>query len=176
MCLSRVCVCVCVCVCVRARALSRVRFFATPWTVAWHVPLSMEFSRQEYWTGLPFPTPEDLPDPEIEPTSLALAGGFFTTMPLGKPPCLGHANKQKQIIGVGGDSNILPWLSLLITVNAVLSYRHVFYEETSVLFLDLENCFSWQNPQNWEPWTANLSFVLAVYQPYQGTRGLAMWF
>ena len=102
MCLSRVCVCVCVCVCVRARALSRVRFFATPWTVAWHVPLSMEFSRQEYWTGLPFPTPEDLPDPEIEPTSLALAGGFFTTMPLGKPPCLGHANKQKQIIGGGG--------------------------------------------------------------------------
>ena len=56
----------------------------------------MENSRQDYWTGLLFPTPEDLPDPGIEPTSFALAGGFFTTTPLGKPPRLGHANKQKQ--------------------------------------------------------------------------------
>ena len=51
-------------------------------------PLSMEFSRQEYWCGLPFPTPGDLPDPGIEPASLvspALAGRFFTTGPLGKP-------------------------------------------------------------------------------------------
>ena len=52
--------------------------FATPWT-----PLSMELCRQEYWSGLPFPTPEDFPDPGIKPTSLAspaLAGGFFTTV------------------------------------------------------------------------------------------------
>ena len=51
-------------------------------------PLSMEFSRQEYWCGLPFPTPGDLPDPGIEPASLvsaALAGRFFTAGPLGKP-------------------------------------------------------------------------------------------
>jgi len=45
----------------------------------------MEFSRQEYWSGLPFPTPGDLPDPGIEPTSPALAGGFFTTKPPGNP-------------------------------------------------------------------------------------------
>ena len=45
----------------------------------------MGFSRQEYWTGLQCPTPGDLPDPGIEPASLALAGGFFTTMPPGKP-------------------------------------------------------------------------------------------
>ena len=53
-----------------------------PWTAAYEAPLSMEFSRQEYWSALPFPTPGDLPDPGIEPeslTSLALAGGFFTT-------------------------------------------------------------------------------------------------
>ena len=53
----------------------------TPWTVAHQAPLSMEFSRQEYWSGLPFPIPGDLPDPGIEPTSPvspALAGGFFT--------------------------------------------------------------------------------------------------
>ena len=58
----------------------------TPWTVAHQAPLSMEFSRQEYWSGLPFLTPWELPDPEIKPTSLAspaLSGGFFTTEPQG---------------------------------------------------------------------------------------------
>ena len=62
--------------------------FATPWTVAHQAPLYVEFSSQEYWSGLPFPPPGDLPDPGIEPVSLvssAWAGGFFTTLPLGKP-------------------------------------------------------------------------------------------
>ena len=61
--------------------LSHVRLFATPWTAAHQAPLSMGFPRQEYWSGLPFPSPEDLPDPGIEPTSPApptLAGRFFT--------------------------------------------------------------------------------------------------
>ena len=56
--------------------------------IARQAPLSMEFSRQEYWSGLPFPTARDLPDPGIEPMSLAspvLAGGFFTAAPAGKP-------------------------------------------------------------------------------------------
>ena len=70
------------------RVLSCVQLFATPWTVAHQTPLSMEFSRQEYWSGLPFPSLGDLPDPGIEPTSLAslaLAGRFFTSVPPGKP-------------------------------------------------------------------------------------------
>ena len=57
---------------------------ATPWILACQAPLSMAFSRQEYWNGLPFPSPGDLPDPGIKPAfpgSLALAGGFFTTEP-----------------------------------------------------------------------------------------------
>ena len=61
---------------------SHVQLFTTAWTVACQVPLSMEFSRQEYWSGLPCLSPGDLPDPGIEPTSLmfpALAGRFFTT-------------------------------------------------------------------------------------------------
>ena len=65
--------------------LSHVRLFETPWTVAEHSPLSMEFSSQEYWSELLFPTPGDLPDPGIQPTSLvfpALTGGFLTTAPL----------------------------------------------------------------------------------------------
>ena len=53
--------------------------FATPQTIAHQVPLSMRFSRQEYWSRLPFPSPEDLPNPRMEPASPALAGGFFTT-------------------------------------------------------------------------------------------------
>ena len=64
------------------KSLSRVRLFVIPWTVAYKAPLSMEFSRQEYWSGLPFPSPGDLPDPGLEPLSLAspaLTGGFFTT-------------------------------------------------------------------------------------------------
>ena len=54
------------------KLLSHVRLFATPWTVAYQAPLSMGFSRQEYWSGLPFPSPGDLPNPGIEPGSPAL--------------------------------------------------------------------------------------------------------
>ena len=49
--------------------LSHIQLFATPWTVTQQAPISMEFSRQEYWSGLPFPSPGDVPDPETEPTS-----------------------------------------------------------------------------------------------------------
>ena len=59
--------------------------FVTPWTVPRHGPLPMGFPRQEYWSGLPFPSPGDLPEPGIEPVSPALAGKFFTTEPPGKP-------------------------------------------------------------------------------------------
>ena len=58
-----VCVCVCVCMCL---SLSWVRLFVTPWAVARQSSQSMKFSRQEYWSGLPFPSPGDLPEPEIE--------------------------------------------------------------------------------------------------------------
>ena len=71
--------CVCVCVCVCARALSHVRFFATLWTVSRQAPLSMGLSRQEYWSGLPFPSPGDPPDPKVKPESPTLVGGFFTS-------------------------------------------------------------------------------------------------
>ena len=58
---------------------------ATPWTVACQAPLSMGFSRQEYYSGLPFPSPGDLPNPRTESVSFALAGGFYTTEPTGQP-------------------------------------------------------------------------------------------
>ena len=68
---------ICACLC-----FSHVRLFATLWTVACQGPLSMGFSRQEYWSGFPCPPPRELPDPGTEPTSLRtheLASGFFTT-------------------------------------------------------------------------------------------------
>ena len=71
--------------------LSHVLLFVTPCTVACQFPLIMGFPRQEYWSGLPFPSPVDLPDTGIEPTSpasSALAGGFFTTDLPGKPSSL----------------------------------------------------------------------------------------
>ena len=67
------------------RVLSCIQLFVTLWTVAHHTPLSIGSSRQEYWSGLPFPPPGDLPYSGIKPTSPAMAGEFFTTKPLGEP-------------------------------------------------------------------------------------------
>ena len=65
------------------KSLSRVRLFATPWT--YQAPPSMRFSRQEHWSGLPFPSPRDLPDSGIEPRSPALQANALTSEPPGKP-------------------------------------------------------------------------------------------
>ena len=65
------------------KLLSCVQLFATPWTVAYQAPLSMGFSRQECWSGLPFPSPGDLPDPGIEPGSPALRADALPS----EPPC-----------------------------------------------------------------------------------------
>ena len=67
------------------KLLSHVQLFAIPWTVTYQVPSSMEFSRQEYWSGLPFPSPEDLPDLGIEPRSPELQADALPSEPPGKP-------------------------------------------------------------------------------------------
>ena len=66
------------------KSLSRVRLFATPWSVDHQVPLSIGFSRQEYWRGLPFASTGDLPNPGIEPRSPALQADALTSEPPGK--------------------------------------------------------------------------------------------
>ena len=87
--------CVCVCVCVSARAhvhtcvVSHVWLFMTPWTVVCQAPLSMEFSSQEYWSELPFPTGIE----PISPVSPVMADGFFTTESPGKPYTHAHTRK-----------------------------------------------------------------------------------
>ena len=67
----------------KVKMLSRVRLFVTPWTVAHQAPLSMGFSRQEYWSGLPFPSPGDLRDPGMEPRSPALQADALPSEPPG---------------------------------------------------------------------------------------------
>ena len=84
-----VCVYIITCVCVCAAA--QLCLTVSPWTVACQTPLSVGFSRQEYWSGLPYPSPGDLPDPGIKPVSpaaLELAGRLFTAEPPGKPMCM----------------------------------------------------------------------------------------
>ena len=67
------------------KSLNRIRLFATPWTVAHWAPPTMEFPRQEYWSGLSFPSPGDLPDPGIEPGSPAFQADALPSKPPGKP-------------------------------------------------------------------------------------------
>ena len=69
---------------VKVKSLSRVRLFATPWTVAYQAPPSMGFFRQEYWSGFPFPSPGDLPNPGVEPRFPALEANALTSEPPGK--------------------------------------------------------------------------------------------
>ena len=89
--------------------LSRVWLFATPWTVAYQAPPSMEFSRQEYWSGLPFPSPGDLPNPGIEPGSPALPADTLPSEPPGKP----HSPTPTKLGGGPGGpySRFHPWLT-----------------------------------------------------------------
>ena len=96
----------------------------TLWTVARKAPLSVGFSRQEYWSGLPFPHPGDLPDPGIELTSAYpayIAGGFFTTEPPEKPPCFWPNGYKSEV------SQLLPWVLLICkssSQNAGNSFTH----------------------------------------------------
>ena len=78
---------------VKVMSLSRVRLFATPWTVAYQAPQFMEFPRQEYWSELPFPSPWDLPDPGIEPGSPTLQADTLSSEP---PEAFLRSQKQHE--------------------------------------------------------------------------------
>ena len=87
---------------VKVKSLSRVRLFVTPWTVAYQAPPSMGFSRQDYWSGLPFPSPGDLPNPGIEPWSPTLEADALTSEPPGKPNIYLYKslNKKQESFGI----------------------------------------------------------------------------
>ena len=77
---------------VKVKSLSHVRLFSTLWTITYQAPPSMGFSRQEYWSGLPFPSPGDLPNPRIEPGSPALQADALTSEPAKSEGCQGRAS------------------------------------------------------------------------------------
>ena len=83
----------------KVKLLSHVRLFLTPWTVTYQAPLSMGFSRQEYWSGVPLPSPGDLPDPGIKPGSPTLQADALPSEPPGKP-CVSLLPLKKKIMGV----------------------------------------------------------------------------
>ena len=85
------------------KSLSRVQLFATPWSVAYQAPLSMGFSRQEYWSELPFAFPGDLPDPGIESRSPALEADTLTSEPPGKPRYMGLIYAEYIMLNAGLD-------------------------------------------------------------------------
>ena len=128
--------------CVCAQTLCHVQLFTTPWTVACQAPLSMGFSQQEYWSGVPCPPPGDLPNPGIEPASLtssALTGGFFAISAIWEAHSLqgfpflhileyfcfllvyffnnGHPNRCKVISHSGFDLHLI-WL----VISSIFSY------------------------------------------------------
>ena len=109
---------------VKVKSLSRVQLFVTPWTVTYQALRSMGFSRQEYWSGLPFPSPGDLPNPGIEPRSPALQTDTLPSEPLGKlrvniqylffsfrrtSPCVTLSGSI--CVSAGGPVSFLLWLS-----------------------------------------------------------------
>ena len=98
----------------KVKSLSCVWLFATPWT-AHQAPPPMGFSRQEYWSGLPFPSPGDLPNPGIKPRSPALQADALTSEPPGKPQLL--------------KATWIPWLWLLLPVS--LSHAAVYHLQIS---------------------------------------------
>ena len=91
---------------VKVKSLSHVRLFATPWTVAYQAPPSMGFSRQEYWSGLSFPSPRDLPDPGIKPGSPEFQANALTSEPPGKLQIMGL-----QRVGHDWATELTDWLT-----------------------------------------------------------------
>ena len=122
-----------------AQSLSHVPLFETPWTVTLQAPLPLEFSRQGYWNGLPFPTPGDLPHPGMEPASPASprsAGGFFTTSTTWE--ALKHLKKDSM-----GSSN-RPWCS-----EGVCVPPHTLYPKVLLSFGNKEALLVLKNWRTW---------------------------
>ena len=112
----------------KVKSLSRVRLFAIPWTVTYQAPLSMGFSRQEYWSGLSFPSPGDLPDPGIEPGSPTLQADSLPT----DPPGHGTSFIYTKYLFSGKSWKVMPltsrmkqrlWLLLPLLINIALECK-----------------------------------------------------
>ena len=108
----------------RRKLLSHVQLFVTPWTVAYEVPPSVEFSRQEYWSGLPSPSPGDLPEPGIKPGSLALQADSFTvraTRETLKNWSSPHSQQESKMQYWGAVSKMTEWSLFISQANHSIS-------------------------------------------------------
>ena len=133
-----------------AKLLSHVQLFATLWTVAYQAPLSMGFSRQESWSGLPCPPWGDLPDPGIEPaslTSVTLEGRFFTTEPPGKPSFFHSENWNLSAIACTVLIIIFTCEDDIIKLKEILALEDNFYLCFLPLFVKYENIHTYHPPQ-----------------------------
>ena len=128
------------------KSLSRVRLFVTPWTVAYQALPSMGFSRQEYWSGLPFPSPVDLPNPGMEPGSPALQTDALPSEPAGKPHYDANfqANRFSQLFSTLFlapktylQTLLREWVIYHFSINAL---NHFFLQNHFVLFSRLCVC------------------------------------
>ena len=143
------------------KSLSHVRLFATPWTVAYQAPPSMGFSRQEYCSGLPFPSPGDLPDQGIKPGSPSLQADALTSEPPGKP----LLQKFAQIHVHRFSDAILPSLLLcpLLLLPSIFPNIRVFSSESAF-------CIRW--PKNW-----SVSFNISPSSEYSELNSFRIdWF
>ena len=100
------------------KLLSHARLFLTPWTIAHQAPPSMGFSRQEYWSGLPFPSPGDLPNPGIEPRPPVLQAEALTSEPPGKPIAQRYCKKWLGLLSKNVPDRVEGCGSYLVFVNS----------------------------------------------------------
>ena len=126
---------------------SHVRLFVTLWTVTCQAPLSLEFSRQEYWSGLPLPSPGDLPNPRIQPVPPALQADSLTTEPPGKPEkmllvlklicrlnILGLRSVQASAVAARGFNSCASW-ALEYRLNTCGTWAQLLHDQGSDLYL-----------------------------------------
>ena len=140
-------------------SLSHVRLIAIPWTIARQASLSMEFSRQEYWSGLPFPCPGDLPDPGIKHRTLELWADSLSSEPLGKPKqpkpkniddhttsCSTYGNlllRLFQLLPLGTLSGWLLWY--FVVYPHLFVFEHFLLNTTGCCMVTL--CFPYPRPR-----------------------------
>ena len=156
---------------VKVKSISHVRLFAAPWTVVYQAPLSMGFSRQEYWSGLLFPSPGDLPDPGIKPGSSYIAGRCFTVWAIREVPYLflySYPIKGWQTTSIKDQIvNIFDFVGHMISCNYSRSHRQYKKE----CWIDCHDCYMYsvhimslilQNKQYLSTWYFSIVVVQSL--------------